>query len=186
MTETWLPIPGYDGRYSVSDHGRVRSERRAVTNGNSSRTVPEMVLRPYVRNGYSMVQLSVGDKGKHHLIHRLVLLAFVGECPEGMEVRHLDGVRSNNRLANLAYGTKSENQRDRIRHGTSPANLTHCHKGHAFDEANTYVRRTGARMCRACMKEVNARANDKRRAQRTALAALAGMKDSPKGLTDDH
>jgi hypothetical protein len=50
-------------------------------------------------------------------VHRLVLEAFVGPCPPGMECRHLNGVRTDNRLVNLAWGTKQENAADVRRHG---------------------------------------------------------------------
>jgi hypothetical protein len=52
--------------------------------------------------------------------HHLVLETFVGPCPTGMECRHLNGDRSDNRLANLCWGTKVENAADRERHGTQP------------------------------------------------------------------
>lgn len=58
--------------------------------------------------------------GKRYVqsVHVLVLLAFVGPCPEGMECRHLDGNPANNRLDNLCWGTGSENWNDKRRHGT--------------------------------------------------------------------
>ncbi len=55
--------------------------------------------------------------GKWQAIHTLVLLAFVGPCPEGMECRHLDGTRTNCALANLCWGTRAENVADQRRHG---------------------------------------------------------------------
>jgi HNH endonuclease len=58
-------------------------------------------------------------------VHRLVLEAFVGPCPEGMECRHLDGNRTNNRLDNLAWGTRIENHEDMKRHGTRPTGSRH-------------------------------------------------------------
>lgn len=52
-------------------------------------------------------------------VHQLVLEAFVGLCPDGMECRHLNGVRDDNRLENLCWGTRKENQNDKIVHGNS-------------------------------------------------------------------
>lgn len=52
-------------------------------------------------------------------IHCLILEAFVGPCPSGMECRHLNGLPRDNRLENLIWGTPRENQADRVRHGTS-------------------------------------------------------------------
>jgi hypothetical protein len=56
---------------------------------------------------------------KQRYVHALVLEAFVGLCPQGMECRHLNGVRHDNRLANLTWGTYAENNADRVRHGTN-------------------------------------------------------------------
>ncbi len=53
-------------------------------------------------------------------VHRLVLLAFKGPRPDGQYCRHLNGVPTDNRLANLAWGTKSENTFDKVGHGTHP------------------------------------------------------------------
>ena len=64
--------------------------------------------------GYRVVHLT-GDKLAY--IHRLVLEAFVGPQPNGMECRHLNGARDDNRLSNLAWGTYAENNADRLRHG---------------------------------------------------------------------
>jgi hypothetical protein len=65
--------------------------------------------------------LRLGIGGKNRLVHRIVLEAFVGPCPHGMETRHLDGNPMNNRLENLCWGTREQNWEDRRRHGwTSP------------------------------------------------------------------
>ncbi len=75
--------------------------------------------------GYWCVNLHKGDRiSEVHLTHRLVLFAFVGPCPEGMECRHLDGDRSNANLTNLCWGTHEENASDTIRHGRVPRKLT--------------------------------------------------------------
>jgi hypothetical protein len=60
-------------------------------------------------------------------VHRLVLEAFVGPCPAGMEACHNNGVRTDNRLENLRWDTRSANCRDRIRHGTTnfPRGIAH-------------------------------------------------------------
>jgi hypothetical protein len=53
-----------------------------------------------------------------YYVHRLVLDAFVGPCPEGMEARHLNGNSMDNRLENLAWSTHAVNMADKFRHGT--------------------------------------------------------------------
>jgi hypothetical protein len=72
-------------------------------------------------NGYNQYGLSSGGKQYFRLAHRLVLEAFVGPCPEGMECRHLDGDTQNNHVSNLRWGTKKENYEDKRLHGTDNA-----------------------------------------------------------------
>lgn len=160
--EEWRPIPGYEGLYEVSSEGRVKSVARKTWFTNRwgdriQRTVPEKVreLSPHRNGGHLYLTLHKDGKRKHWFAHHLVLLAFVGDWPEGCdEVRHLDGDPENNRVSNLAYGTHQENVDDMIKHGTHK-NLrkTHCIRGHAFDGANTYYRRDGGRDCKACAKQ---------------------------------
>jgi hypothetical protein len=109
----WKNIPGYEGLYQVSSDGQVRSLDRPHRRGQ--------MMKPQIdtyRYGHISYHLCKNGKTKHWRSHQLVMLAFVGPCPEGMEVRHLDGNPSNNRLENLAYGTSKENAADSIKHGT--------------------------------------------------------------------
>lgn len=70
--------------------------------------------------GYLVINFNgSGRKTISRLVHRLVLQAFVGECPKGHECRHLDGDPSNNNLDNLCWGTYRENAADKLRHGTN-------------------------------------------------------------------
>ena len=115
--EQWKDIPGYEGLYKVSDLGRVKSLNRINPYG---RFVKGKILK-LIRNGkygHLMTHLCKNNRSKNYLVHRLVLLAFVGQCPKGMETRHLDGNPTNNHLINLKWGTAKENQQDSIRHGT--------------------------------------------------------------------
>lgn len=104
-TERWLPIPGYEGVYSVSDHGQVWTH------------LSNRLMKPirHVR-GHRMVNL----RGRMFYIHRLVMRAFVGPCPDGMEVCHNDGDPANNQLSNLRYDLHVNNVNDRRKHGTHP------------------------------------------------------------------
>lgn len=109
--ERWQPIPGFEGHYDVSDMGRVRSHSR-LSQGRD--------LRQHITAGYHRVSLCAWDLGrqkKAHLVHRLVLTAFVGPCPEGMEALHINGNSSDNRLCNLRWGTRAENVADQVAHG---------------------------------------------------------------------
>ena len=73
-------------------------------------------------------------------VHRAVLLAFVGECPDGMQCLHGDGNRHNNRLQNLRWGTPKENCEDRQRHGTQAKGETQ-HLAKLSDDSVAEVRR---------------------------------------------
>lgn len=76
-------------------------------------------LKTDKRTGYVMAGLKRADGYHWLLVHRLVLEAFVGPCPEGFQSRHFpDGTRSNNSLANLSWGTRAENMQDKRTHGT--------------------------------------------------------------------
>lgn len=145
--EQWRPIPGYEGRYDVSDHGRVRSWMKW-----RGRPGPRILTHCPDENGYPRVRM--GSRSPR--VHILVALAFLGPRPNGQEVRHLDGHETNPRLSNLAYGTPSQNNHDRVRHGTHPsANKTHCPYGHPYDELNTFTQTNGGRGCRTCRTAYN-------------------------------
>lgn len=121
--ERWLPIAGWVGLYEVSDQGRVRSLDRVSTvshlkQGLVTATRRGRIMSPGVVQGYLQVSLNDKNKNAQRKVHRLVLEAFVGPCPPGMEGRHIDGVRKNCRLGNLVWGTKVENAADRKTHGT--------------------------------------------------------------------
>lgn len=105
--ERWRPIPGYS-RYWASDIGRIMSFAKGT---------PKL-LSGHVERGYPTVCV-VNDDGKPSTVrvHTLVLLAFVGPRPEGMQCCHFDGDSTNNRLENLRWGTAEANARDKIRHG---------------------------------------------------------------------
>lgn len=74
-------------------------------------------IRPSRRDGYAFVTLCRPGARRRVRVHRLVLEAFVGPCPPGLEARHLDGNGHNNARTNLAWGTHRENIADRTRHG---------------------------------------------------------------------
>lgn len=154
-TERWRPIPGWEGLYEVSDLGRVRSvDRVIVTDAGVEKRLQARILKSGMNRRHRHVALCRGDGGRSFRVHRLVMEAFVGDLPEGMEVRHLDDDPDNNRLSNLVYGTRSENVLDRVRNGTHHmANRTHCSNGHEFTRDNTVIRTGGGRRCRQCKRD---------------------------------
>lgn len=145
----WRDVPGYGGAYQVSDHGEIRSVDRISARGHR---VKGRVLRPSTSDGYARLSLysSAGERSFVRT-HCLVMLAFVGPCPDGLEVLHSDGDGLNNRLSNLSYGTRSQNSLDAVRHGTHRfSSMTHCKRGHKFTPENTFIKSSGSRECRAC------------------------------------
>lgn len=141
--EEWRSVPGYGQCYEVSSLGRIRSIPRPRTKGG--------VLKQKIsKRGYPAITLVMGGVQSTHEVHRLVASAFLEDRPEGTEVRHLDGDPLNARLENLAYGTRSENNYDRVAHGSDHnKRKTHCPQGHPYDEANTRLYQ-GRRYCKAC------------------------------------
>lgn len=116
MSETWRQIPGFEGRYEVSDLGRVRSVDREVETSNGQvRRYRGMILSPGRMNDFGHVSVMLGREGGSRCVHELVLLAFVGPPSEDQECRHLDGDGSNNRLDNLCWGSRGENVKDATR-----------------------------------------------------------------------
>lgn len=107
--EKWLPIPGYEGRYEVSNCGRVKSLTRTYENKNGNRhTVLSKILRPQQNiQGYLKVRLYKECKWRAYMVHRLVLLAFVGESK--LTVDHINSDAGDNRLENLRYCSQRQN-----------------------------------------------------------------------------
>lgn len=112
-----IPIPCFGGLYGITPNGQVHSEPRQLSNGHRWKGG---WLKPKVgTGGYLWVSLYQRGRCKLCSIHRLVLIAFVGPCPDGMEARHKNGVRSDNKLENLCWSTHAENMGDKTKHGTS-------------------------------------------------------------------
>lgn len=154
--ERWLTVPGYEGLYEVSDHGRVRSLDREYTRSDGVRTRRSgRTLKPVTNtNGRHQVYLCIpGEKHRPQQVHRLILQAFIGPCPEGMEACHENDNPTDNRLANLRWDTRHGNYDDRVRNGiTNFIHKTHCKHGHEFTPENTYVPpgKPNQRSCREC------------------------------------
>ncbi len=147
--ERWLSVPGYEGIYEVSDQGRVRALPKVDAQGGHRRL---RVFKPSRMDkwGHLGVHLRRDGKIRSFYVHRLVLEAFVGPCPPGMEGCHWNDVPDDNRLSNLRWGTRKENRLDIVRNGNDPnGNKTHCLRGHPFSADNTYLN-AGRRHCRQC------------------------------------
>jgi hypothetical protein len=115
--EIWKDIPKYGGLYEASNFGKIKRLYKYY------KAKPFKILKLCKdRYGYLFVHLSKNCKIKSHTVHRLVLETFVGICPLGMQCRHIDGYKLNNRLDNLCWGTPKENSQDRTKHKVSFGN----------------------------------------------------------------
>jgi hypothetical protein len=154
--EKWRPVPGYEGRYEVSDDGQVR----ALPGPGTGRVDQVRLLKPYrARGGYLEVALYSGDgkRGRSHRgVHSLILEAFVGPRPDGKFALHADDDPNNNTLPNLRWGTYSENGLDKVRNGNHHnARKTHCRWGHPY-EGDNLILTSKQRACRACHRQRSA------------------------------
>ena len=115
MVEEWRPIVGFEDRYEVSSHGRVRSLRTRGKWHDIERDSP-LILRPS-DGGRKFLYVIAGRKPRR--IHVLVCTAFNGQKPSAKHhAAHLDGDSYNNHASNLAWVTPKENERQKIAHGT--------------------------------------------------------------------
>jgi NUMOD4 motif/HNH endonuclease len=122
LNEEWQPVVGYEGYYTVSNLGRVRSEQRYVTNNKDGgkRLVRSLILKQQKDiNGYFVVCLYTSQKRKVCRVSILVAQAFVGPRPIGLDVCHNDGNRANNLASNLRYDTRKGNMADALAQGTT-------------------------------------------------------------------
>lgn len=100
-TEEWRPVVGYEDFYEVSNLGRVKSVGYGI----------DRILKPSPNGkGYLQVKLYKNGEKSMHLVHILIMRAFVGKCPDGYEVDHYDWNPRNNKLDNLSYQPKEANR----------------------------------------------------------------------------
>ena len=105
MQEIWKDIPGYEGKYQISNLGNVMSLhfKRSPTNNR--------LLKPMSDNGYGYLKVMLRDNGSYKMksIHRLVAEAFIPNPEEKPNVNHIDSNPKNNRVDNLEWCTQKEN-----------------------------------------------------------------------------
>jgi len=153
----WRLIAGWPN-YEVSDQGQVRSLPRERARGG--------VLRAQRDSGrYWKVALSRKAEVKRFRIHKLVAEAFIGPCPPGQEVRHLNDDKDDNRVGNLGYGTRRDNVQDAVRNEVRRRQRrppepraareprTHCRRQHELTHENAPVGPDGRRRCRRCIAD---------------------------------
>lgn len=115
----WKTIPGTNGAYSAnSETGQIRGNPRLGLDG---RKLKEVILKPWVQNsGYKVVSLRLNGVTKDFLVHRLMGKTYLSNFRDDLEINHINGIKTDNRLINLECVTRSENILHAYRNG-----LTH-------------------------------------------------------------
>ena len=112
MEEIWKDIKSYEGRYQISNFGRVKSLPRIAYRSTSSFKVSEKILKSGLdKLGYERIRLGSkahNDKSTYK-VHRLVAIAFVDNADSKAEVNHRDSIKTNNRADNLEWSSRKEN-----------------------------------------------------------------------------
>ena len=134
QVEEWRSITEWPG-YEVSSLGRIRRD------GHIKKPFPD-------RKGYLKVKLWRLSKAKNLLVHRLVAEHFIGPAPVDQVCRHLNGDKTDNNPSNLAYGTRAQNEADKIKHGTALAGEGH-HQSKLTDVQVASIRSRYKRGCPA-------------------------------------
>ena len=128
--EIWKDIKDYEGRYQVSNLGRVKSLERVIKRPKKVGCFvqKERILKPSkCKGGYMGVTLVIDKKKKRHLVHRLVAIAFIKNPNSLKYVNHIDAKRDNNKAKNLEWCTQSENKKHSYNLGLSNKKGTNHH-----------------------------------------------------------
>lgn len=119
--EEWRPVVGFEGIYEVSSLGRIRRVGRAARTGRAyggGARIGRIRKPQTVKGGYKVVALWRDGRQTMRLVHLIVAEAFLGPCPDGMEVNHKEGRNKwDNSVANLEYMTRTENMKHAYRTG---------------------------------------------------------------------
>lgn len=144
--EVWKDVPGYEGRYQVSDQGRVKSlpfKQRYLlrTGAEAYRQTPERILaQQKINSGYLIAHLHLDNKRKAFTVHRLVAAAFI--AGSGETVNHINGVKTDNRAVNLEWASYTENHLHAVALGLNPnaVPVAHPTTGQRFPSINQAAR----------------------------------------------
>lgn len=139
----FVPVPGYP-KYKVNKQGVVLGQ-----NGKPLKPRPLAPSRPG-NQPYHMVALYGSEGRRDRSVHHIVLETFVGPREHDQEARHLNGDVSDNRLKNLAWGTREENGADKIKHRPRCSKCGKKLKGRNLMMAKNGKGDTRVRRCRSC------------------------------------
>ncbi len=121
----YRPIAGFPG-YRIGDDGSVQSQRAGCNPNRKFLSGRWVTLKQSKRKGdYPSVKLQCEGRKKTVSVHTLVLEAFRGSCPDGMEAAHNNGIPDDNSLSNLRWDTPKNNFQDQLKHGTAAIGERH-------------------------------------------------------------
>lgn len=114
MEEIWKPIIGHEGRYEISNHGRVKSLARIGKCGRyKTAYFKELIMKPGLSgiNGFKYYTANLRDNGQDRRIkvHRLVAIHFIDNPDNKPWINHKDLDKLNNHVDNLEWCTAKEN-----------------------------------------------------------------------------
>lgn len=119
MKEIWKDVPGYEGLYQASTLGRIRSFKRF-----KGRDYSRVMKTTHNKNGkvwYDVVAFLKDGISTKFTVHQLIWNMFMGPIPDGLELNHKNGNKSDCRLTNLELMTHAENVKHAYRIGLTPS-----------------------------------------------------------------
>lgn len=123
VVETWLPVIGYEELYTISNFGNIRSIH--YKGGNIIK-----ILKPQLnkRLGYLYINLWKNNERKGKRLHKLVAEAFILNPEKKGDVNHINGIKTDNRVENLEWNTRSENMIHARKNNLLDYTISHSHR----------------------------------------------------------
>lgn len=124
---TWKEIIGYEGRYEASDDGQIRGLTRSVKhNYGGLKIVRGVVIKHgFTTQGYASLDLCKEGKATTRLVHRIIAETFIPNPANLPQINHINGIKTDNRVANLEWVSVSGNQLHSYRMGLSKSGRLH-------------------------------------------------------------
>jgi hypothetical protein len=120
QNEIWLPIKGYEGLYECSSLGRIKSLPRIASNNQPfPGGIRKQFIDPRPGYGYLNVGLNINGKKRSKCVHRIIAIAFLGLPSMSLDVNHINGIKTDNRIENLEWLSRSENIKHSFKLGLS-------------------------------------------------------------------
>jgi hypothetical protein len=166
INEEWSPVPEFESFYIVSNLGKVASLDRQIhyKNGRVSFYKGKTLKGSPDRSGYPRVLLMRNCSRKYIQIHRLVANVFIPNENNLPMVCHRNGIKTDNSVSNLYWGTSQDNNQDTVMHGNNVnSQKTQCPKKHPYSGDNLVVI-AGYRRCKECRKDIKRKSYLKKKA----------------------